>query len=167
LLGEQNKKVKLLGETTATIYRNQVDLSQSHTRLDEQFAVLTRLTVMTLNDLIIRLGGEDLVTYDGINAMFQEWNDFRSRPDFREHMSVWMMGGDLSALPPPPEPAKEEEQPADAPEENPEGAVEFGGDYESESGIGDEKPTEGASKDEARGASAEVQQVQDTHQATA
>jgi len=50
------------------------------------------------------------VEYDDINLLFQQWADFRARPDFRDHMRSWFMGADLSKLPAPPDPPKEEEK---------------------------------------------------------
>ena len=94
-------------------------------KINSQFVVLTRLTVMTLNELLIRVGSETLITYDSINEMFEAWEQFRERPDFKEHMHVWLMGGDLSTLPPVIESkAAVEDDPADL--------REFGGDYVSQ-----------------------------------
>ena len=49
------------------------------------------------------------IDYGDVNALFEQWAQFRSRPDFREHMRSWFMGDDLSKLPPPPEPEPEPE----------------------------------------------------------
>jgi len=70
--------------------------------LDEQFAVLTRLTIVRVNEILIRIGGEeaDFITYDEVNKMFMDWLKFRARNDCRKFMKEWYMGGDLSALPP-------------------------------------------------------------------
>lgn len=150
--GSQNLKFKALGDLfqkmahdQAVIFGNQKDLAVSEERLDEQFCVLTRLTISRLNEIALIAHGEDadLITYDQVNLMFMEWAKFRQRPDFKDHMQTWMMGGDLNTLPPPPEPPKEEETP-DAPGPKAEDAEEFGGDHGEgqESDVGDEIPAE-------------------------
>lgn len=76
------------------MFHNQKLLADSATRLDDQFAVLTRLVISSLRDLDLE------VTYEEVNALFKVWADFRSRPDFKEHMRTWFMGGDVVRLPP-------------------------------------------------------------------
>jgi hypothetical protein len=130
-----------------TLYNNQAELVSSDTKLDEQFAVLTRLVIMKLNSMSAKINMAvnqeliDEVTYDEINAMFMEWETFRARLDFKDHTRVWFTGGDLSELPPAPEPPPPEEAKEDEPETDPEGEApagdQFGGDY-AEDSIGDE-----------------------------
>lgn len=133
----------------------QSQLVRANDASSSQFSVLTRLVITKLNEVIglqnriAELAVEGVepkpemafvseVTYDGVNALFQLHEEFRARSDFKEHMKTWFLGGDVSALPPPPEPAKEEvpeatpETPADA--DVPEGAQVFGGDYGSANG---------------------------------
>lgn len=125
-----DQKLKALAETVGSVWKNQVELSKSEDRLDEQFCVLTRLSITRLNDLTIRAEGDDLITYEAVNKMFMDWAAFRARSDFRDHMQTWMMGGDLSALPEPPK--QEEPSTPEAPATDGEEPQEFGGDYGSE-----------------------------------
>jgi hypothetical protein len=113
------------------MYTNQVELSKSETRLDEQFCVQGRLFISTLNEILHRADSDNVITYERVNEMFQEWEAFRNRSDFRDHMRAWFMGDDLKQLPPPPEP-KQEETPTEAPGDA-EDPVEFGGDYAQDS----------------------------------
>jgi hypothetical protein len=104
LLAEQ---FQIFSQTMDTIYRNQKALGESETKLDSQFVVLTRLTIMTLNAIMLHLNKRELeplqlIGYDDINKMFEEWDQFKARPDWREHTRPWFMGEDLSTLPPPP-----------------------------------------------------------------
>ena len=93
--------------------------------MDAQFAVLTRLTIQTLNQLTIQLGSEDLITYDQVNRLFNDWENYRSRPDWNEHLDKWFLGHDLSELPTVVETLDES-----LPEpEQEEGPKVFGGDY--------------------------------------
>lgn len=110
-LAEQNlkllQKTQALEKQVAVLYQNQRELASSETRLDEQFCVSTRLAIMWVND-IIRRGrargsgwAQDLevVTYEKVNELFRDFEEFRSRPDFRNHMRVWFMGEPLDSLP--------------------------------------------------------------------
>lgn len=124
------------------VYDNQVELSKELTRLDTQQAVLTRLVIMNLNEILIRLGSDELVTYEGVNQMFHDFAALKTRPDHRDHMKDWFMGVDLSTLPP-----LEENEP----EETQEGPKEFGGDYAegSDSESVEEEQSEGKETGEA------------------
>ena len=147
-----------------TLYNNQAELVSSDTKLDEQFAVLTRMVIMKLNTMSAKVNMAvnqeliDPITYDEINLMFEEWSTFRARLDFKDHTRLWFTGGDLSELPPapePPEPEAKEEEPETEPEAEATGD-QFGGNY-AEDSIGDESPTEdeqgeeGSSEDEVSG----------------
>jgi len=72
------------------------------------------MTIQTFNAVIARtniLLGEEMgeevaqafflepIRYEGVNELFMAWNAFHSRPDFKEYMDLWFMGGDLSTLP--------------------------------------------------------------------
>ena len=135
----QDAKLRALGDTLTTMWNNQVELSKSETRLDEQFCVLARLSIRMLNDILVRIGSEDLITEKVIETAFKEWATFKERSDFREFMVEWFLGKPLSELPP----AKEEPlvtrdeqgrvQKINATPVSPgpkaEGPQEFGGDY--------------------------------------
>lgn len=157
-----------------------MELSKSETRLDEQFAVLTRMTYSKVNELIHAINRNVLIgvseevapiDYDQTNKMFVEWQQFKNRPDWRDHSRVWFMGGDLSMLPPPPEPqeqpeAKVKEQIESAPEEEyPEGATMFGGNY-AEGTERDETTEEEGPKDGPTGEENEVPGVPQADQAS-
>lgn len=89
------------------MYQNQQELARSETRLDEQFCVSTRLAISWINAIIraARMEDEpwalelDSVTYEKVNEMFRDFESFKSRPDFRNHMRVWFMGDPLDSLP--------------------------------------------------------------------
>lgn len=121
-----------------TIWENQVALQEAHKQLDDQFAVLTRLSVVALNELNLRVSGADAdpISYEAINSLFSEWETFKKRPDFREHMRTWVMGGDLESLPPLPvgeaSSAKTDQEPN-----------EFGGDYAEDCCSDEPSDTEG------------------------
>lgn len=105
------------------IYDNQRNLADSATRLDDQFAVLTRLAILKINELIERHNVEfeddpiEPITYEMVNEMFVTFNKFRDRKDYKDHMKMWFMGEDLNILP---VPAAGETAPTQP---------EFGGDY--------------------------------------
>ena len=140
-LNALDQQLKVIGGSLGVIWNNQKELTKSEELLDEQFAVLTRLSIISFNALL-RRGNITLkylspvdsdapsltpeskkelvmpsIGYSDINVMFHAWAEFRQRPDFREHMQAWVMGNDLSELPPPPEVKKEGE--ANAAEGNP------------------------------------------------
>jgi hypothetical protein len=127
LLDLQNAKVKALAKTVGTVWHNQVALSESIDRIEEEFCVLGRLMIPKMNEILIALGSEDLITEEMINGVFLTWNEFKKRPDFKAHFVPWFLGVPLNELPPPPE-VKQEENP-DTPAPEGEGAEVFGGDY--------------------------------------
>ena len=118
-------------------------IAQANAMIDDQIAILSRLCVMKLNDLVKAhneaigakegISGIDIITRDNTKSLFDQWHEFQKRSDIKEVSNMWFMGEDVSALPPPAEPVKE--QPADqsAPQaataDHPEGAEIFGGDY--------------------------------------
>jgi hypothetical protein len=133
LLAEQ---FQVIVKTTDTLFGNQKELAKQESKLDEQFCVLTRLAIMSLNEIKMALNIQravrqealqkttgmanaeladkplTLIGYDDVNKMFHEWSEFHSRPDWRNFTREWFMGDDLSKLPPPPEVKKEGEQDA-------------------------------------------------------
>ena len=149
-----DQRLRLLDKKSDVIYNNQVALAESETRLDEQFCVSTRLAIVMINKLTkLKETTVEPIAYAHVNKMFQEFEAFRSRPDFREHMEAWFMGEDLSQLPPPPELEKQEEEPeavqAEGSNEPP--AQTFGGDYAEKNDSGDAGSTEERSEDAATG----------------
>lgn len=157
-----------IGNALGTIWANQRELTKSEALLDEQFAVLTRLSVISLNMIVVKhnlamsmvamaMGKDSVdelmlpeVEYDDINVLFAQWAEFRSRPDFREHMRTWFMGGDLNSLPPPPEPP--EEMVAQQGQMVPKSQVKEGVEYVGDSGIvrgeGEEESSAGGPPDD-------------------
>jgi len=126
----QDEKLKGVGNVISTVWKNQETLSKSAERLDEQFAVLARLSIRGMNDILIRMGADkEVITEVVIETAFKEWQVFRSRSDFRQFMLEWFLGKPLADLPPPP--AKEEAPMTAAPGQEAEKpqAQEFGGDY--------------------------------------
>jgi len=150
-----------LSQANGIIYKNQKVLGDSSERLDEQFAVLTRLTVKKLNEIVTALNmsvGQDLVnpvSYEEQNAGFVEWAEFQKRPDWREHTRIWFTGGDLSELPPPPEPEVKEEP------DTREDVEPFGGDYDGNSDLGDSATAEGKPQGDEDGEADAVPLLQD------
>jgi hypothetical protein len=138
-----DQQLKVIGDAVEVIWNNQKELTKSEELLDEQFAVLTRLSILCFNALLRRgnvmlkhLSPTDpdaplltpeskqelvmpTIGYSDINVMFHEWAEFRKRPDFREYMRTWFMGGDLNTIPPPPEVKKEGEANAESDPGNP------------------------------------------------
>lgn len=110
-LAEQNfklhQKVQELQKQVAVLYQNQRELAQSENRLDEQFCVSTRLVISWINSIIKAARMEDApwalsldsVSYESVNKMFMDFEQFKRRPDFRDHMRVWFMGESLDSLP--------------------------------------------------------------------
>lgn len=98
-------RLGVVADGVTTIWNNQVELSQSASKVDEQFCVLVRLVVSNLNTMISAHNDRPLsdrvepVTYEAINTLFQEFEDFRKRSDFREHFRSWYMGDDIRDLP--------------------------------------------------------------------
>lgn len=128
----QVSRLREFAKSIETIWNNQVELSKSEERLDEQFCVLARMSIRVLNDLMVRTGGDDLINEKVVETYFREWAKFRTRPDFRKFMTEWFLGQNLDSLPPPAI-VKEPEVPvALSPEaKEPQEPQEFGGDYGS------------------------------------
>ena len=114
-----------------TIWSNQVELTKSAEKLDEQFCVLARLSIRFINDLAIRISSDNVINEDVLEKYFKEWAAFRTRPDFRKFMLEWFLGKELKDLPAAPEvPSPEAEEPQEP--------QEFGGDYAKQvSSVGD------------------------------
>lgn len=150
-------KLKTLAQELLRVGQVQQHVAKANDQVASQFSVLTRLTISKLNEVIglqnriVELATEswepkpdiallEEVTYEGVNFLFQMHDAFRSRPDFRDHLETWFLGGDLTKLPPLPEPdTKEEEKTEPTPETPaeagiPEGAQVFGGDHGSTHG---------------------------------
>lgn len=173
-----------LNNVIQTMLGNQKGLATSHEQLDQQFAVLTRLLIVRHNDLVARynmiikasidvleLNDAEIpmvapIDWEEVLGMFGQFIELRQRPDYADHMETWYMGGDVSNLPPIPEPPaapevqghpEEDEGSTETPEEPetvvasgyPEGAQIFGGDYGEESGQQDEKSPNGDESTEA------------------
>lgn len=129
----------IISNGNKTIWENQVELTKSSELLDEQFAVSTRLMVLSVNKVAEAAGMVDRIDADDIEAMFKLWAMFRSRSDFREYMLEWMLEPDLSTLPKPPEPV---------------------GDQDAESDNGDEDLEEERSQNSTTSPQDDVPQVQ-------
>jgi len=162
LLELQSAKVKALAKTVGTVWNNQVSISNSIDRLEEEFCVLGRLVIPKMNEILIALGSEDLITEEVINGVFLTWNEFKKRPDFKKHFVPWFLGTPLRDLPE----VKEEEEIPDAPAEG-EGAEVFGGDYGEgqTSDVGNEATQEGGPAVNGDRPPDEVPQVQDVDEA--
>lgn len=126
----QNTKIKALAKTLSTVWNNQVSLEKSINLLEEEFCVLGRITIPKINEILLAIDSEDLITEETINTVFLSWNKFRQRSDFKQHFVPWFLGKPLEELPPPPKEEAKEEEPSDAPSQEAEGATEFGGDYD-------------------------------------
>jgi hypothetical protein len=86
------------------IYENQKALAASHDRLDDQFTVLTRLTIAKVNEIVSALNEDadeplvNPITYEGVNQVFHELEGFKQVPEFRDHLPAFFMGEDLTEL---------------------------------------------------------------------
>jgi hypothetical protein len=162
LLGLQSAKVRALAKTVGTVWQNQVKLNDSIDRLEEEFCVLGRLVIPKMNDILVALGSEDLITEETVNGVFLTWNEFRKRPDFKQHFVPWFLGVALEDMPE----IKQQEETLDAPAESGSAEV-FGGDYgEGQTGtIGDEAAQEGEQSGDGDRPPDAVPEVQDSDEA--
>lgn len=142
-----HESIKVLGDSIKTVYSNQQELTKSQNLLDEQFAVSTRMSIMGINLLLEKVGADERIDADDIAQLFRDWATFRSRPDFRNLMTEWMLGVALDKLPAPPEPEAKE------------------GEADATSGDGDKIVEEGQSKDGADGKEDYVPEVQPENRA--
>jgi hypothetical protein len=142
-----DQKLQAYGAVINRIFANEQELAKSTENLDEQFAVLTRLMVTKMNEVIAvvnTISGVNIqpISYESINEMFRLFASIKARSDFKEHARAWYTGSDVSNLPPPPVEEKESQsgkidmlpiesvEPVD--DGIPEGAQVFGGDYNKE-----------------------------------
>lgn len=159
ITNDQHQLMRIVGNC----FQNQNNLAKSAQDNDDQFAVLLRLTILRMNQIIglqnlaYHMAVAELpeekrpphpeahmipnITYEEVQQLFLDYAKFRERPDFRDHFRAWYTGADLSTLPPPPEVKEEAQAVGSAPEAEPEapypeGAQIFGGDYGSENGNG-------------------------------
>jgi hypothetical protein len=148
------------GKAVATIWQNQVELTKALDRVEEEFCVLGRLMIPKMNEILIALGSEDLITEESINGVFLLWNEFKKRSDFKSHFVPWFLGVPLGELPlPPPE---KKEGPADAPAPKDESAEEFGGDYGEADDLRDAAAEEGESQSDEDSAENALPKGQDS-----
>jgi hypothetical protein len=95
-------------------------LAKSESSLDDQVSVLTRLFMLSMNEIRTKLG-LDPITPEEVGDTFADWYKFKSRRDAHEHNQTWVFVEDLSTLPE--EPELKENAPDTTEHE------EFGGDY--------------------------------------
>lgn len=131
-----------MAASNQTVWNNQKELVKSQELLDEQFAVSTRMTVLSVNNLLSKLNSEERITESDIEILFKDWAKFRSRKDYRDFMMEWFLGVALDKLPPP----KESE------------TKEGGSDVQSSDG--NKRPSEGPAENSGDGQTANVPQVQ-------
>lgn len=89
-----------LARSNQVIWNNQKELTRSETLLDEQFAVSTRMFIVTMNGLCQKLGFEERIDAEDVKQLFQDWATFRARPDYRNLMMAWFLGVALDKMPP-------------------------------------------------------------------
>jgi len=132
------QRVQQLEQDLKILWNNQSKLQENEQGINAQLAVLVRMTVSRLNTLT-EYHNENFgtaipeVTVETINDLFNQFDEFRQRPDSAQHYHHWYLGKDLSELPELPKEEKQEEH-GSPEEEYPEGAVIFGGDYGEKSG---------------------------------
>jgi hypothetical protein len=105
-----------MGQVLDQLWKNQQELAKSELNIDEQFAVLSRIVISKVNELVEKhnalayqtlpttndsLAGK--VSYEEINDLFVIFSEFKKRPDFRDHFRAWYMGADVTKIPMPPE----------------------------------------------------------------
>lgn len=152
--GKQEQINEEFGRVLATVFENQVAISNSQKGTDAKTAVMLRLFISTLNEVVSKfnaLTSVDLMAHDPktekpyiidepglhvdkidielINKMFEDYSKFDARADKEEHFQHWYMGRPLDELPE--VKVTEEGEDGDAPE-YPEDATIFGGDYDTE-----------------------------------
>jgi hypothetical protein len=88
------KKMNQITQNLGTIFNNQQELAESAERLDEQFAVLTRLSIREFNTREDR----EKITYEFVNTMFMDWKKFKTLQNFRDFSKGWFIGEDLNKL---------------------------------------------------------------------
>ena len=128
MLELQDAKVRALAKTVGTVWGNQVSLDTSINRVEEEFCVLGRLIIPKMNEMLIAMGSEDLITEEAINGVFLIWHEFQKRPDFKKHFVQWFMGVPLDEMPVL-IPEQKEENTIDTPAQEDGGVIAFGGDY--------------------------------------
>lgn len=94
-IDQHSESLNKIGQSLLTMFQNQKELARSTEMLDEQFAVLARLMFQAVNSI---LPDDKKLTYEQINLSFQEFTKFKALPDYKEHMSEWFMGADLTQL---------------------------------------------------------------------
>ena len=143
-IDQLDKVFQLLAKSNQTIWNNQKELTKSEELLDEQFAVSTRMTIVSINHILEKMGATDRITDKDIEKLFRDWAQFRKRPDYREYMMEWFLGVALDKLPPSPaaEQAKKE------------------GDPHVESDHGNQNAVEGQPQDDGPSKTANVPEVQ-------
>lgn len=104
-----DQTMQALANSVQTMWRNQKELAKSEDLLDEQFAVSTRMMILSINTVLEKIGAEERIDAQDVEQMFRDWADFRKRPDYRSLMMEWFMGVALDKLPPPQEVNKEGE----------------------------------------------------------
>jgi dsRNA-specific ribonuclease len=127
------------------VLHNQREIGRSIDSHDVQLAVSVRLLVQRTNNLAEavraltaalppmaqdKVPQTEVLVYEKVGAVFEEFNRFRDRNDYLTHMREWFMGEDVSNLGPDTEPEPELKNEDEAPEENPQDPTfVFGGDY--------------------------------------
>lgn len=132
-----------LAKSNQVIWNNQKELTKSEELLDEQFAVSTRMFIVTMNGLCAKLGFEERIDSEDVQSLFRDWATFKQRPDFRSLMMEWFLGVGLDKMPQlPAAPARTE------------------GDVHVEGDHGDKVAVQEQPKDDGAGQTANVPQVQ-------
>jgi hypothetical protein len=140
-----------LSEKVDLLFKNDEELARNADNHDVQFCVMMRIFISTMNRVIDRLNFINegipeaqipMLTYASVNLEFLDFTKFRSRPLFSRYLSAWFMGEDVSNLG-----FAEEDGTPGAEDDNPEGAVVFGGDY-GESSRGDRVTGDSSSEEE-------------------
>lgn len=111
-------------------------LAGSANKSEVKWAVMMRLVISRYNSLLEQMDSVSRgvlapFTYEELNKLFKEFEEFRSKKGFADHMQAWYMGEDVSQFE---GDVGEELTGGDggapqAEEEYPEGATIFGGDY--------------------------------------
>lgn len=101
-LNQVERTIGVIAHAQSVLLDNQKELAGSANKLDEQFAVSTRMSIIGINALAMKQKDIGLITEEDLEQLFLDWAAFRGRSDFRDLMTEWMLGVPLGKLPPPP-----------------------------------------------------------------
>lgn len=142
------------------IDKNQNELVSAHETVEIQMACMARLMILNVNAIRDQINMPP-IDHTDLAAVFEEFHEFRQRPDYQKHMEAWYSGTDLSDLPEPE--AVEMKNPVEG--ERFVEVEDFGGDYGADQGNeSHEDPGGSSGETEADRAEDEVPEVRNDNE---